>query len=1559
MNYSFRTTLLIIIFSTVTYLSGAQVFNATRSGTTWINRENVTDKDYGAGYTVYSAAWPIFKEYPGPHNFQMGLAGCWLSTLRTGTEPDQFYTTIEGGLGWWHDTRFGTKIPKFIMGGVSHNFFAWANGPGAGRSYNLSNGQRDWSTSGGKYGVAQLSNRLLWAPDGLNLAQSLNGEMLGYGYTPLPLTKPMQETNGVDIETGNQCWTLFLNSTNFKGPATFFLPTFWTRPVLYNPSLEGLFLDSRPSEPNIGFGIEHLRSPALMANDGNGNTYAKMERLHFPVSNEDNSILLSKISVYSQNALWNNMESWFNGGPVVSPGMMQSGIYDVSFENNGGFMVGHISSGGVGHAIELDYMDNIQLSSNIMGYEFDLNTVTEKNDRFLMPEYFKLESNDKWHAIDENEVPAAANLVDAVVPRTPRSEITYLTPLEPDCQWQDPDGPWNNPGPAAGPFKAEMGDGSTLTYYWYRFVDQPAVIHANLPNDIRDALQTRVELIHANWSHTDEYFEPPAVGQIATLDPAGIVQPPAGLEIGYVPIVTRQEKSDQKVRVFVLAGQSNMQGYGTINGFQNTPGTLEDVIQNDAEGNWSAVGEPGNWNTLDDVSLYFENNGNTIRSNVTVGQGANSNLIGPELMFAHQLDAYYDDPVLIIKTAWGGKSLAVDFRPPSAGGTTGEFYNKMIQIVQDVTQNLNTEFPNIGATDFEISGFAWFQGWNDGANDSYLQEYESNLYHLVDDVRNDLGVADLPVVIANSGHGGFLQNNGSWVQNMQTIVSVAQENVGCNDTLYGGRVGFVETKQHYLDGSASPINNGIHHFHNNALTFLNIGKDLGDEMILAINDMAFCYTDCEQQVSPAFVSIGNRVWHDYNQNGINDPDEPGIPGVSLVLWSDPDGDGIPDWQGFEGVQITDDEGYYQFSDLTPGNYVVFVWQVNNWGSGEPLEGFQSTNGFVADANNDVDFDNNGFGAPFSDIQSGIVTLTVDGEPLNDGDPYNCYINYDAGGNNTVDFGFFNPCISVTDEEMAICSGETYWFNGTPLEQTGAYEAILTASNGCDSIVRLSLEVLPSVTNQLNAAVCQGDTYSFEGTELDEPGQYQATYTAANGCDSTVTLDLVVLNHSVFDLSANICEGTTYPFNGQDLDESGIYTATYTNAEGCDSTVTLQLEVLDMQETQLSASICDGDSYQFNNEMLTAAGQYEATYTATNGCDSLAVLTLEVLQPTLDNVSASICAGETYDFHGQIIDQTGIYETVLTAANGCDSTILLNLTFLPQITESLNVDICSGSSFFFNGEELDQQGEYEASLTASNGCDSIVVLTLTVTDLPFNEMSASICEGDIYDFYGTSLTQSGTYTDTLSGSSSCDTLVTLHLSVLLNETIQAEAAICEGETYPFNGQELAQPGIYEAVFSAMNGCDSIVILTLSLLPNVITNVELALIEGELYNGIPILSDTTFTEIYTANNGCDSTVFVSIDVMTSTNELDALLYQLGVSPNPFADQFQIDLQLGTSALLSLVVLDVSGREMTVVLDRQLKGVGQHGFTVNTAKWPAGVYFLRLQTDEGQRMVKVVKG
>ena len=99
---------------------------------------------------------------------------------------------------------------------------------------------------------------------------------------------------------------------------------------------------------------------------------------------------------------------------------------------------------------------------------------------------------------------------------------------------------WKHPGPVAGPFKAYPGDGSEVTYYWYRFADQPALLNADLSDAEREAMQQRVEKIHRHWSKDREYLAPPAVGTVASIDPALIVTPPEGFEIGYVPIATRQ-----------------------------------------------------------------------------------------------------------------------------------------------------------------------------------------------------------------------------------------------------------------------------------------------------------------------------------------------------------------------------------------------------------------------------------------------------------------------------------------------------------------------------------------------------------------------------------------------------------------------------------------------------------------------------------------------------------------------------------------------------------------------------------------------------------------------------------------------------------------------------------------------------------------------------------------------------------------------------------------------------------------------------------------------------------
>lgn len=282
---------------------------------------------YNAGYTVYVAAWPMLSQYPG-HQMQTGLFGTWMFGKQKGDALKGMYSTIEGGVGWWRDTHFPTITPKFLMGGVAPNFNGVANGP--------SQGGGSWKEPKGKYGVAQLSNSLLFPLDGLNLKQGTRGELFGYGYLPLPFTTAKTVTAGKNIGTGDQCWTLFLNTENFKGPVCFFTPFFWSREALAHPEYAGLMLDTQPSDPIKSIALECQYIPAALETDAKGEAYARIAPVSFPMNSGKESIVMHRMTCYTRLALWDGVKAWFEGGKPCPGAFNPKGAFVLNFEAHQG-----------------------------------------------------------------------------------------------------------------------------------------------------------------------------------------------------------------------------------------------------------------------------------------------------------------------------------------------------------------------------------------------------------------------------------------------------------------------------------------------------------------------------------------------------------------------------------------------------------------------------------------------------------------------------------------------------------------------------------------------------------------------------------------------------------------------------------------------------------------------------------------------------------------------------------------------------------------------------------------------------------------------------------------------------------------------------------------------------------------------------------------------------------------------------------------------------------------------------------------------------------------------
>lgn len=281
----------------------------------------------------------------------------------------------------------------------------------------------------------------------------------------------------------------------------------------------------------------------------------------------------------------------------------------------------------------------------------------------------------------------------------------------------------------------------------------------------------------------------------------------------------------ETVKVFVLAGQSNMEGHGRVvadpkaNGGQ---GSLEWLVKNaDTAARFKhLVDGDGKWVARQDVQIvYLERHGN-----LAAGFGVREGFIGPELGFGHVVGEALEEPVLLVKLAWGGKSLGKDFRPPSAGGEVGPFYQEVVKRTKQVLADAPKLFPQYADRTLELVGFGWHQGWNDRVNQAFNDEYEKNMAHFIRDIRKDLGVPKLPFVIAETGMAGPEEAHPRALSLMKAQAAVAEYDE------FRGNVAFVGTRSFWRAKEQSPSGQA-YHWNSNAETYYLIGEGMGQAMV--------------------------------------------------------------------------------------------------------------------------------------------------------------------------------------------------------------------------------------------------------------------------------------------------------------------------------------------------------------------------------------------------------------------------------------------------------------------------------------------------------------------------------------------------------------------------------------------------------------------------------------------------------------------------------------------------------------------------------------------------------
>ena len=637
----------------------------------------------------------------------------------------------------------------------------------------------------------------------------------------------------------------------------------------------------------------------------------------------------------------------------------------------------------------------------------------------------------------------------------------------------------------------------------------------------------------------------------------------------------------------------------------------------------------------------------------------------------------------------------------------------------------------------------------------------------------------------------------------------------------------------------------------------------------------------------------------------------------------------------------------------------------------------------------------------------------------------------------------NPRVYTNTVEQAC---DSYTWNGLTYTVSGSYTQTFTSNAGCDSIVTVALTVLNSTTNTVNAEGC--DSYTWNGQTYTNSGVYTATFSNSLGCDSVVTLVLNVKHPVHIATTFKACDSYTWADGtGLTYTQSGIYTNYGTAANGCDSVVTLNLTIEHSTSSVDVETACD--SYTWMNGQTYTANNNTATFTRLNhvGCDSVITLNLTINHSVSNNISESACESYTWNgttytvststvWHGttaegcdsvvtmnltinhgttgvesatacdtytwtngtnQTYNISGLYIYEYANAYNCASTLTLNLTINNSVQQSFDATACA--AYAWDGITYTESGSYINNYQTAQGCDSVVTMNLTINAPTASVETVTAC--DTYTWInGVTYTASvSNPTFTTTNAAGCDSIITLHLTINYSTESEETVYVTYSTTgYNWHGMNYMGSGDYNYHMTNAVGCDSNLVLHLHVLgePNVSSDCptpelvkyrQQVLMVNHYPNGSTDRVDYGYYTWYKVVNNssleyigegaamdyllvnesgeyvvlvrrdaCNDEAFSNTIVVDMTNAIDdvALDVNMTVAPNPAisGSQVTVTTNLDEARLqgATLYMYDLQGR----VVMKQAMSQASVSFTANQA---AGVYTIRLVTKNGESYVKKV--
>ena len=283
-----------------------------------------------------------------------------------------------------------------------------------------------------------------------------------------------------------------------------------------------------------------------------------------------------------------------------------------------------------------------------------------------------------------------------------------------------------------------------------------------------------------------------------------------------------------------------------------------------------------------------------------------------------------------------------------------------------------------------------------------------------------------------------------------------------------------------------------------------------------------------------------------------------------------------------------------------------------------------------------------------------------------------------------------------------------------------YNHVYGTSSACESSSFTTITCPPSPI-VVDTGYCKGASLLWGDSLINVPGQYTFPGVRENGCDSTVLVNVIQYEDPVTPIDTFYCQGDTFYWQDSLLSGTGTYKFTYLAASGCDSTVIITLEEIPLAYAQMDTLICEGQQYEGQDTMLSEAGVYYFTYAGASGCDSTLQLHLEISPTYVLQLDTFFCEGESFPWGDSLLTEAGQYEFVYQTTAGCDSSWHINLEAYQNVYTQLDTALQAGVPY--NGIYYPNDTLLTFIYPGANGCDSIVQVQLDILSTSSSPISS--------------------------------------------------------------------------------------------------------------------------------------------------------------------------------------------------------------------------------------------